>query len=77
MCNDDEIISLERQLSHLAMKWRASHYENAEKIISEYHEVLSKLWNLDWKGENLLPDSELPDRLMPQYFLEFWRNKKE
>ncbi|MCP4542082.1 MAG: hypothetical protein GY832_33570 [Chloroflexi bacterium] len=75
---DFEIDSLERELSFLAYTWRGLHSQEAEKaveIVSKYHIVFAKLWDLGWDGEGLLPDSELPNDLMPSYYLEKWKIK--
>jgi hypothetical protein len=68
---------LEHRLGVLAMRWRSLHSaqnsEAAVEVVEEYHKVMGRLWALGWDGEGLLPDSELPDRLMPEYFLQRWR----
>jgi hypothetical protein len=33
---------------------------------------MDKLWELGWDGTELLPDSELPKEIMPEYFIERW-----
>lgn len=71
---DESLINkLELSLAHLANDWRREHslgkLETAEKIIQKYHLVFSELWELGWTGEGLLPDSELPHELMPEYFI--------
>lgn len=75
------IDKLELDLSHLAMKWRGADErgskDEAAKFVQEYHDVMGQLWQLGWDGAGLLPDSELPDRLMPTYFLEYWAKKDE
>jgi hypothetical protein len=72
------INALERRLSHLAMNWRSFHsrhrFDDAEKAVLEYHRILSELWNLGWDGGDLPPDAELPDELMPKYYLDKWRH---
>ena len=82
MSNESELIDkLEVHLSQLATKWRSSHSQNelidAAKIVEEYHEIMAQLWSLGWNGGDLLPDSELPDELMPKYFLEYWQRKND
>ena len=76
---EEKIDKLEVRLSRLAMKWRSSHsqkeLEDASKIVAEYHTTMNQLWSLGWDGSDLLPDSELPDELMPKYFLEYWQRK--
>ena len=80
MSSESELIDkLEVHLSHLAMKWRSLHFqkelEDASKIVDQYHTTMDQLWSLGWDGGDLLPDSELPNELMPKYFLEYWQRK--
>ena len=76
---NDLIEKLELSLAKLANEWRKHHSNNeldaAQLTVEEYHSVFIKLWKLGWDGEGLLPDSELPDNLMPEYFLERWKKK--
>ena len=76
MSVNDEIENLERKLSYLAYQWRGQHssgqLEAAQLTVKEYHLIFERLWKLGWDGEGLLPDMELPDKLMPTYFLERW-----
>jgi hypothetical protein len=71
------IENLELHLARLANQWREQHSRNQLKAagatVEEYHSVFKKLWELGWEGEGLLPDSELPDNLMPEYYLARWR----
>ena len=66
--------SLEDKLTQLAFQWRGKHrqqdFEAAKKIVDEYHTTIAELWELGWRGEALLPDSELPSQMMPKYFLD-------
>lgn len=75
------IDKLELDLAGLANRWRRTDVgglkDEAAKAVQEYHEVMGQLWQLDWHGDDLMPDSELPDRLMPTYFLEYWAKKDE
>jgi hypothetical protein len=65
------------QLSDLAVAWRKEHsrgsYDLAHRIVQYYHEALAKLWALGSRGEELLPEMELPENLMPQYFIDWWK----
>ena len=74
----DSINDLELRLAHLAYQWRKLHaggqLEAAQAIVEEYHSTMSRLWALGWDGEGLLPDSELPDNLMPDYYIKRWQN---
>ncbi|HLO17297.1 MAG TPA: hypothetical protein VK206_20865 [Anaerolineales bacterium] len=68
------IDNLERKLSYLAMNWRG---EKTHSIVKQYHEVVQNLWNLGWRGTTLLADMELPDELMPQYFISYWIKRRQ
>ena len=75
---DDTLIdTLELRLAQLANDWRKEHsigqFQSADVIVQEYHLVFSELWELGWDGEGLLPDSELPDELMPEKYIAKWR----
>lgn len=77
---DKTIDELEHRFGHLAMQWRGLHsrrkYKEAATVVEEYHSIFAQLWALGWDGGDLLPDEELPDELMPKYFIEKWRKKK-
>ena len=77
--NSSLIGSLELELSKLAYRWRtASHRGNldeAEEILQNYHATFARMWGLGWNGGSLLPDIELPEYLMPEYFVNYWKNK--
>jgi hypothetical protein len=45
--------------------------QDADEIVQEYHAVMQQLWDLEWDA-NLDPEEELPDRLMPQYYIDYW-----
>jgi hypothetical protein len=70
------IDSLEFQLANLANEWRKEHsqghYQQGELIVKSYHKTMANLWELGWDGTGLLPDSELPNELMPDYFVKKW-----
>lgn len=75
----DELLidKLELRLAQLANQWRKEHsigkVQTAKIIVDEYHLIFSNLWALGWNGEGLLPDSELPDEIMPEYYIEKWK----
>ena len=75
----DLIDELELRLASLANRWRGAHsrknLEVAKAIAKEYDTVFEELWSLGWRGETLLPDSQLPTRLMPDYYLKHWDEK--
>ena len=62
------------------MQWRGLYLkgrpEEEAAVIEEYHSVFAQLWASGWDGEGLLPDEELPDELMPKYYIEKWQKKK-
>jgi hypothetical protein len=69
---------LECELSSLAYTWRSlgsQESREAAGIVQKYHAVFAELWSLGWDGEGLLPDSELPNDLMPSHCLERWNIK--
>lgn len=68
---DPTLRYLERQLSILAAQWRGNWEKPAkqDQIMHEYHDIMHQLWSKGWDSE-LDIDSELPDRLMPQEYLE-------
>lgn len=68
------IEELVNRLSDLAMEWR-SKPQHDPKIVDQYHSTMDQLWTLGWDGRTLAVDSQLPDRLMPKYFLEHWQRK--
>jgi hypothetical protein len=56
------------QLTRLAAKWRG---EKSDAVAEQYRILLEALLILGWRG-NLMPEEELPDRLMPEaYFAQF------
>jgi hypothetical protein len=61
----DEIIY---QLMRRAGKWRLT---KSDQVADEYRILLEALLILGWRG-SLMPEEELPDRLMPEaYFAQF------
>ncbi len=77
---DKVINELVHRLGYLAMQWRGLYLrerpKEETKVIEEYHSIFKQLWALGWDGGDLLPDGELPDELMPKYFVEKWRKNK-
>jgi hypothetical protein len=61
-----EIQALQDQLSVIAAKWRA---DKKSEYVKEYHDTYHKLRSLGWNGPTDV-DAELPDRLMPQEYLD-------
>ncbi len=66
---------MERQVSRLAALWRGMKDQNAERaeqIVREYHAILKCMIELGFKQE-LYVDAELPERLMPNEYLDLFR----
>ena len=67
-----QIPELELELCHTAMNWRAAKHvhktNEMARLVTYYHDTMAKLQALGWKGEGLLPDEMLPDRLMPAWY---------
>jgi hypothetical protein len=61
-----EIEALELKLSRTASKWRET--KDAE-YVKQYHDIYHKLRSLGWDA-GIDVDAELPDRLMPQEYLD-------
>ena len=56
------------RLSRLAGKWRG---EKNDAVAEQYRTLLNALLVMGWRG-SLMPEEELPDRLMPEaYFAQF------
>lgn len=75
------IDQLELKLTALASRWRYLHsrqfFSEAETVVQEYHAIVAELWSLGWNGRGLPLDSELPDRLMPDYYVAYWHAKSQ
>lgn len=80
LCDAKKVDQLELELTRLATQWRWQHargqLEEAENTVKEYHVVMANLWMMGWKGRGQLPDSELPDGLMPDYFIAYWEDQQ-
>ncbi|MCC6298426.1 MAG: hypothetical protein IT314_03955 [Anaerolineales bacterium] len=68
------IKELEHRLSNIAMEWRSKPQDDL-KLVEEYSSTMDQLWKLGWDGSTLSLDAQLPDGLMPKYFLEYWQRK--
>jgi hypothetical protein len=66
---ESEIEALELALSRTASNWRAT--KDAE-YVKQYHDIYHKLRSLSWDG-GIDVEAELPDRLMPQEYLDMIR----
>jgi hypothetical protein len=71
---DEQLLkSMELKLSDLAALWRGNKSTpQAEAIVRQYHAVLHCMIELGFR-EPLDADSELPDHLMPQEYLDLFR----
>jgi hypothetical protein len=76
MNNLNEIDQLANKLASLATLWRSTHsrqqIEQANQVVRQYHSVMKQLWDLGWRGDDLLPDAELPNQLMPNFYISHW-----
>lgn len=71
---DEELFwQMEVKLSDLAALWRGrQNTPDAEMIVRQYHAILRCMIELGYH-EELVVDSELPDRLMPQEYLDLFK----
>lgn len=70
---EDLLSHMEVTLSHLAMRWRGrKNTPEADRIARQYQAILRCMIALGYQSE-LTVDSELPDRLMPQEYLDLFR----
>ncbi len=67
---DRELNDWEIKLSNLAAEWRSVYrgIDKQDEIVAEYHTILRKMYDKGWRG-HLDVDSELPDRFMPDFYL--------
>jgi hypothetical protein len=74
MLTDEQLLSqMEIKLSHLAMRWRGrQHTPEADNIVRQYQALLRCMIELGYRDE-LYVDSELPDALMPQEYLDLFK----
>lgn len=69
---NETLEQMEVQLSHLAMRWRSrKNTPEAEAIVTRYQALLRQMIEMGFRSE-LYTDSELPDRLMPQEYLDLF-----
>lgn len=66
-------------LSGLSAFWRGHKHkgelEKAQHVVNDYHAVFDYLWQKGWRS-SLSPDAELPEELLPTYYVNYWNNKK-
>jgi hypothetical protein len=71
--NRQELHALEVKLSDLAAKWRGhKDRPEAETIVRDYQATLRQMIELGFR-DALDVDSELPDRLMPEEYLNLFK----
>jgi len=64
--------TLERKLGRFAARWRGTEdHEKAAAVVRQYQAMLRCMIELGYRSE-LYVDSELPDRLMPQEYLDLF-----
>lgn len=74
MKDKTDVDKLHMKLSDLAAQYRSSLEESPEhyESIKEYYEVFQELVKQSGGIVGLDPDAELPDRLMPKEYVEYW-----
>ena len=69
----------EAMLGRLAARWRSTNQsgetDQSKRLLVAYHEMVHFLWTKGWRGNHLLPEEELPNELMPAYFVEHWKSR--
>ena len=56
------------KLGELAGEWGET---KSDAVAQTYHTVLKSLFELGWEGY-LLPDEELPEELMPEWYHQYY-----
>lgn len=73
-----QVRMLEDRLSELAFEWRSTQVRKEEERVGHtvraYHAIVEQLWLLGWDA-NLDASDELPEELMPQSYLTYWKKK--
>ena len=70
------IENLQIKLGRCAAKYRAAipNSHSDKQALAEYYETFDELVRINGGILGLDPDSELPDRLMPKEYVDFWLN---
>ncbi len=70
------IENLQIKLGRCAAKYRAAipNSPSDKQALAEYYETFDELVRVNGGILGLDPDSELPDRLMPKAYVDFWLN---
>lgn len=65
---------LHMRLSDLAAQYRSSKEDSPEHFnaLEEYYKAFQELITISGKMAALDPDAELPDRLMPKEYVDYW-----
>lgn len=73
---DNSIEGLQIKLSELAAKYRSSEEDSElhHQVLKEYYSTFQQLVALNGGIIGLDPDAELPERLMPKEYVEYWHN---
>jgi hypothetical protein len=71
---DPELRHWQKMLGNLAAEWRAVYrgIDKQDEIVAEYHAILKKMYDKGWRSY-LDVDSELPDSLMPDFYLNMYK----
>jgi len=73
----DPVVAVgESLLGELAALWRSTKEspDQAKNVVKTYHDLFGLLWLRGFRGD-MFPEAELPDDLMPKYYLEYWQIK--
>lgn len=67
---------LQIKLSDVAAQYRSSEEDSVlhHQVLNEYYTIFNTLVELHGGIIGLDPDAELPDRLMPKAYVDFWLN---
>lgn len=71
---DQAIENLQIKLGHCAEKYRASapNSSSNKQALADYYAAYGELVRIAGRNIALDPDSELPDELMPQEYVDYW-----
>jgi len=73
---DETVDELESKLVDLARRWYQASHERS-RVQNEYILVVQDLWDRGWRGDGLEPEDELPEKSMPYYYTEYWRQQAQ
>lgn len=77
MKNEELIEKLQIQLGRCAGRYRASPPDSDQEraALDDYYETFNEMVRVNGSIIGLDPDSELPDNLMPEDYVNFWLQK--